>query len=285
MNIPMLTQTMVLSLLLWIPFTSLTAQSETQYCGVVYPDNHREVVSEIQGCNEAIGDHLATVIEGFLADNSIAYDPDIQHPTIQLVEYNGDEMTYHWAEVPGISKYMIRHLNLTTGVVVEYVTTSRYYRFDAASFELQLILLSSIESGLSSGINRSAEFIIIDENPIIRDPILSIPQRGGRCACEGLNRTVLRSDTPFATTTDTALDNLQLYPNPANPTDWLYYKNVAPEALKSIRLLNTQGKIVSLYQKPQRPFIRLDQIGLAPGLYFLQFVTHNGMVTRKLVVQ
>jgi hypothetical protein len=76
------------------------------------------------------------------------------------------------------------------------------------------------------------------------------------------------------------LQSLTVYPNPA-----LKQVTISGDfPLESYQLLDYTGRLLSTVNTAGLREVRIDVVGLCPGIYFLRIYTGKGMITRKLVL-
>lgn len=86
---------------------------------------------------------------------------------------------------------------------------------------------------------------------------------------------------PLATDSFDVLASVSVYPNPSNDGNVTIQ---SPVDLDEIQLINLNGQLVQVMQKPQSQNHSYSITGLPKGFYFLKLGTNNNSVTKKLII-
>ncbi len=132
-------------------------------------------------------------VRGFIYGSQLSgiTNPDIQPPTVSMINMDENTATFFWWGNSSGLELRIRYLSLRTGAVTELYPTTNTIILPNSADHRYVYLFTYVKIGGDGSVAKSVDYIIIEENPIIRElPALA-------CNCPE-DPTVILDDTPFA---------------------------------------------------------------------------------------
>ena len=228
--------------------------AQLYYCDILYPDNHEEIRGKIFHCYSDRIDIDETTLDDFLVSRGdSSYDVDIPIPEVQISWEGNEELFFDWEDVPEAMKYWVRYINLGTGADSALWRHRSDYSHIVSDNKPYLFLFSTIVWNGSQA-QKSADYIIIDEKPIVRDSLKFFCEE-----CSSMEKTLPRNGV-VQVSDDEALAPLSavvIYPNPTTGESYLSYTLSATREV-SVLLVDVLGKTRRELMAPVRQL---------PGLY------------------
>ncbi|MEL6863966.1 MAG: FG-GAP-like repeat-containing protein [Bacteroidota bacterium] len=128
---------------------------------------------------------------------------------------------------------------------------------------------------------------MIIEWPSCQRSVFSFIEANQNCEIiEGSSTTCILDGNVSTQQPFSALTSFRIHPNPAlGSSVYIRYELSLSQQLITFSLLDTQGRLVSSYERPNTGEAQLDVGAIPAGLYYLKLVTKDGVATRKLVIQ
>ncbi|MEL6867509.1 MAG: T9SS type A sorting domain-containing protein [Bacteroidota bacterium] len=172
-------------------------------------------------------------------------------PIVQIGIGAAGWVTLKWQPIADATSYRVRYINMYSGEHMTLDTNNKEFQIQKNSGEGYIFLVSSIKAPAVSSSQKSVEFIIIDEKPIVRDT-----QRYsslGNCVCDYPTLNKPRHGEAVEEVTsplEAGLSEVRLFPNPSQSSFTLSYQ-LSQSQTVGIWLSDVLGRQVKMIQLDQ----------------------------------
>lgn len=239
---------LILFLFYFLPPPSLPAQAT---CDSWPPEQYHQIAEELMArCSTHINLPFSQLL-AFLREE----DAHLYHPTIAApcpfpsgIPTPGT-FSFVWDPIPGAEHYTIRFLNLSTGDSGEFHPTNPEFTLTHSPTDHYLFLFSTTSTNRSQQLQKSGNYIIIDEKLII----ITYPPDDYNLFKKALTDNTAKDALP-------TLSELRISPNPSSHLTYLEYELTSPQEV-SIQIIDAWGRLRQSLQ---------NAIPQAAGRYRLQ---------------